>query len=228
MEACVYVQEYMCTCLCNLNTSYTLHTLWGITHGYTGNLFVPVTIYIHHKYLDAYKSIILTGFPSVYVGTDRPALKYLNKYVKADIAAEWHDIGVELLDVEDEPVLNAIKNNFPGDVNKCTAEMLQLWLARKAEASWNCLIEVLREPNIKLNALAARIEGMLSQGIYWCMHALCTFRVLHVCKCAVQSNILAIDSSHPCNNMQLPTHTKLCLHILLTCCVITNQNKYLK
>ena len=100
------------------------------------------------------------------VGTDRPALKYLNKYVKADIASEWHDIGVELLDVEDEPVLNAIKNNHPGDVNKCTAEMLQLWLARKPEASWDQLLEAFREPNIKLNALAVRIEGMLSEGMY--------------------------------------------------------------
>ena len=109
-------------------------------------------------------SVILIGFPSLCVGTDRSALKYLNKYVKADIASEWHDIGVELLDVEDEPVLNAIKNNFPGDVNKCTAEMLQLWLARKPEASWNCLIEVLREPNIKLNTLATKIEGMLCKG----------------------------------------------------------------
>ena len=100
-----------------------------------------------------------------HVGTDRPALKYLNKYIKADIATEWHDIGVELLDVEDEPVLNVIKNNYPGDVNKCTAEMLQLWLARKPEASWNQLIEVFREPNIKLNSLAVKIDKMLSKGI---------------------------------------------------------------
>ena len=106
------------------------------------------------------------------VGTDRPALKYLNKYVKADITAAWHDIGVELLDIEDESMLNAIKSNFPGDVNKCTAEMLQLWLARKPEASWNHLIEVLREPNIKLNALAAKIETMLSKGII-CIFGIC-------------------------------------------------------
>ena len=101
----------------------------------------------------------------MYIGTDRPALKYLNKYVKADIAPKWHDIGVELLDVEDEPVLNAIKNNHPGDVDKCTAEMLQLWLARKPEASWGQLLEAFREPNIKLNALAIRIEGMLFEGM---------------------------------------------------------------
>ena len=100
------------------------------------------------------------------VGTDRPALKYLNRYVKADIATKWHDIGVELLDVEDETVLSIIKDNFRGDVDKCTAEMLQLWLARKPEASWNYLIEVLQVPNIKLNALATKLEGMLCKGMY--------------------------------------------------------------
>ena len=61
----------------------------------------------------------------MYVGTDRPALKYLNKF-RDDIATKWHDIGVELLDVEDEVVLTTIKNNYPGDIDKCTAEMLQL------------------------------------------------------------------------------------------------------
>ena len=73
---------------------------------------------------------------------------------------------MELLDVEDEPVLNTIKNNYPTDADKCTAEMLQLWLARKPEASWNRLIEALREPNIRLNTLAAKVEAMLSKGIF--------------------------------------------------------------
>ena len=109
----------------------------------------------------------------MYVGTDRPALKYLNKYVRAEIATEWHDIGVELLDVEDEAVLNSISSNFPTDVNKCTAEMFQLWLARKAEASWDQLLEALREPHIKLNALAIKIEGMLIEGM--CSYSIIKF-----------------------------------------------------
>ena len=98
------------------------------------------------------------------VGTDRPALKYLNRYVRANIVTKWHDVGVELLDVEDEPVLNAIKVNSSGDVDKCAEEMLQLWLERKSDASWNQLIEAFRAPNIKLEALASKIEGMLSKG----------------------------------------------------------------
>ena len=110
--------------------------------------------------------------PSVCVGTDRPALKYLNKF-RDDIAIKWHYIGVELLDIGDEPALNGIKANYPGDINKCAAEMLQLWLDRKTEASWNRLIEVLREPNIKLNVLAKKIEEMLSKGmIAYLLHIL--------------------------------------------------------
>ena len=97
-------------------------------------------------------------------------MKYLNRYVRADIATKWHDVGVELLDVEDEPALDAIKVNSPGDVDKCTAEMLQLWLKRKPDASWNQLIEAFRAPNIKLEALASKIEGMLSKGTYYIMH----------------------------------------------------------
>ena len=115
----------------------------------------------------------------MHVGTDRPALRYLNKYVKADIAPKWHDIGVELLDVEDVPVLNTIKSNHPRDVDNCTTEMLQLWLARKPEASWGQLLEAFRQPNIKLNALAVRIEGMLSEGM--CRYIKIKYMLLLLC-----------------------------------------------
>ena len=109
---------------------------------------------------------ILYGSTYLYVGTDCPAIKYLYRHVKTDIANDWYDIGVELFDVGDEAVLNTIKKSYPGDPNRCAAEMLQLWLARKSEASWNQLLETLREPHIKLNALATKIEGMLSKGTY--------------------------------------------------------------
>ena len=102
----------------------------------------------------------------MYVGTDHPALKYLYKYVKPDIGNNWYEIGVELFDVGDEAVLNTIQENHPKDANRCAAEMLKLWLARKPEASWDQLLETLREPGIKLNPLATKIEEMLSKGTY--------------------------------------------------------------
>ena len=103
---------------------------------------------------------------SVYVGTDHPLLKYLYKHVKVDITSNWYEIGVELFDLGDEGVLDAISNNHPGDVDKCTAEMLRLWLARKPEATWNVLLMVLKEPHIKLNALASTINAMLLKGMF--------------------------------------------------------------
>ena len=99
-----------------------------------------------------------------YTATDFPALRYLYKHVKAEITTKWFDIGLELLDVEDEAELKTIKANHPGDADRCTAEMLQLWLDRKSDASWNQLIKVFREPHIKLNTLASKIKGMLSKG----------------------------------------------------------------
>ena len=101
-----------------------------------------------------------------FIGTDRPALKYLYKHVKTNITAKWYDIGVELFDIEDEPVLNTIRTDHPNDSDKCTAEMLRLWLEKKSDATWNQLMDAFREPNIKLEALASKINSMLSKGMY--------------------------------------------------------------
>ena len=99
------------------------------------------------------------------LGTDRPALKYLYAHVRGNIANDWYDIGVALLDPGDEVVLDTINNNHPGDSEKCAAKMLKLWLDRKPGASWDQLLEALREPNIKLNTLATKIEEILSEGM---------------------------------------------------------------
>ena len=71
-----------------------------------------------------------------------------------------------LLDPGDEVVLDTINKNHPGDADKCAAEMLKLWLARKPEASWNLLLMALKEPHIKLNYLASTINGMLLKGMF--------------------------------------------------------------
>ena len=102
------------------------------------------------------------------VGTDRPSLKYLNRYVKHDIVTKWYGVGVELLDVEDVRALNVIESNSDRLDDNCAIAMLQLWLQRTPDASWNQLIEVLRAPGIRLEALASKIEGMLSKGMSTC------------------------------------------------------------
>ena len=85
--------------------------------------------------------------------------------MKSHITTKWYDVGVELFDVEDESVLNTIRTDHPGDSDKCTAEMLRLWLEKKSDASWNQLIKTFREPNIKLEFLASKIENLLPEGI---------------------------------------------------------------
>ena len=61
-------------------------------------------------------------------------------------------------------MLKTVKTNNPGDADQCTAEMLQLWRERQPGGSWNQLIQALKTPNIKLEALASKIEGMLCEG----------------------------------------------------------------
>ena len=123
----------------------------------------------------------------MYTGTDRPALKYLNKFVKKYITSQWHDIGIDLLDVEDESELKTIRINNPGNALKCTTEMLDLWLEKKPDASWNQLIKTLRQPNIELEYLASKIEKLLSKGrvyvycIYIVNNRLCSVNIIKVC-----------------------------------------------
>ena len=62
-------------------------------------------------------------------------------------------------------MLNEIERDHSGDPNRCTAEMLKLWLNKKSDASWNQLIQAFRAPQIKLETLASKIEEMLSKGM---------------------------------------------------------------
>ena len=95
----------------------------------------------------------------MHAGYHRPALRYLNKYVRKDTSHMWHDLGLELLEQEDEGMLNEIEVNYPSDVTKRCKEMFCLWLDRCPNATWNQLIQALKE--VGLNNLAAKIEGML-------------------------------------------------------------------
>ena len=95
----------------------------------------------------------------MHTGHDRPALKLLNKHVRKGVASKWHDLGLELLEQEDEEKLNEIKINNPSDVGERCKEMFQLWLRKCADATWNQLIQALKE--VELNNVATTIEGML-------------------------------------------------------------------
>ena len=93
------------------------------------------------------------------VGQNRPALKLLNRHVRNEVSFKWHDLGLELLEQEDERKLSEIQRNNPHDVSECCKEMFQLWLSSSNNATWNRLIQALRD--IGLKSLSTTIEGML-------------------------------------------------------------------
>ena len=75
---------------------------------------------------------------------------------------KWHDLGVDLLEDDSIENLNKIKCDKQ-DINTCCTEMFQLWLSKQFTASWNQLIDSLRQPHISLGTLAIEIEQMLLQ-----------------------------------------------------------------
>ena len=95
-------------------------------------------------------------------------MRHLNRYVVPYITAVWYDVGLELFDTEreDEVKLTTLKaeTSVKSDKDRA-ARMLDTWLERKPDASWNDVIKALRSPAIGLNSVALRIEGMLSESM---------------------------------------------------------------
>ena len=81
--------------------------------------------------------------------------------MRKEISSKWYDLGLELLEPEDEGSLHEIKRNNRNDVAECCNEMFQSWLEKCPDASWNQLIKSLKEPSVGLNSLASKIEQML-------------------------------------------------------------------
>ena len=88
-------------------------------------------------------------------------MKFLSKHVVHQIAPKWLEVGLELLSSEDDARLYEIRENYL-DMTKCASEMLKLWLDRNPKASWNQLLEALRE--VRYNALAETLKDMLYKG----------------------------------------------------------------
>ena len=80
--------------------------------------------------------------------------------MRSGVSFRWLDLGLELLEQEDEGKLVAIKNNNPNNTSECCREMFQLWLDKYSNnATWLRLMQALRE--VDLNTLADKIEGLL-------------------------------------------------------------------
>ena len=97
----------------------------------------------------------------LFIGCQQPSLKYFNRYVRDSIGIKWYDLGVELLDSSDVAELDMIEAEHPTDHKKCCTKMFSLWLRKQPAASWNLLVEALRQPCIELITLATNIKQML-------------------------------------------------------------------
>ena len=88
---------------------------------------------------------------------ERPQLKLLNR-LRKDICGHWYDLGVELLDDGHVTKLDSIAEDNQKDVNKCCTKMFQLWLATKTPATWNDLLDAVKQ--LELCDLATKITAL--------------------------------------------------------------------
>ena len=99
---------------------------------------------------------------TVCIGTDKPTPSLFNKHVRNDIASKWEDLGVVLLNNEQQSMLKIIAENKPDVQHRCT-ELFNHWLDVDVNASWNKLIKALEE--INQNSLAEKIRRIILKGI---------------------------------------------------------------
>ena len=102
------------------------------------------------------------SYTFVNIVSDRPGFKYLNRHVVIPITPKWYDVGLELMEIEDEKELDAIQAEQSINSDKERAKkMLKFWLDKNIDASWNDLLKALKMSTIGLNATALEIQNLL-------------------------------------------------------------------
>ena len=90
-------------------------------------------------------------------------MQHLLRHVRDRVGEKWYDLGIELLDSNDVDNLDIIQAEHPLDLKECCTKMFRLWLRKQPTASWNQLIEALRQHYIGLCSLAVETEQKLLQ-----------------------------------------------------------------
>ena len=75
------------------------------------------------------------------------------------MAPHWFDLGIQLLNENQEVYLDLIQSNYPNDNKRCCKEMFWYWLQTHPNASWQQLIESLKSEALELPTIAADIEA---------------------------------------------------------------------
>ena len=94
----------------------------------------------------------------------RPSKKKLLDHVVSRVAPHWYDLGITLLNEDQESHLDVIKSNYT-DKKECCKEMFWYWLSTNTSATWKQLLEALRSSGVELPVVAADLEKMLT-GTY--------------------------------------------------------------
>ena len=84
-----------------------------------------------------------------------PTPKQLRNILKPDtsgLAAQWYDLGSELLTTDTIGALDAIKADHPNDASACCNKMFVKWLELQPSATWSQLIIALGNIGMKTAA----------------------------------------------------------------------------
>ena len=94
---------------------------------------------------DKYSKLSYDGFIIIlllpFIGTERPDLKNLYRYVLPFYATHWQKIGI-FLNIKPGQ-LEVIKSDNPGDVNGCCIALFIKWLQDSGDATWEKMFEAI-------------------------------------------------------------------------------------
>ena len=108
----------------------------------------------------AFQSPVMFKYVLYCVGGDRPKLRDLVNHVVPSVANKWYDLGLQLLDSNDENELNVIEaSDVQNDAKTCCRKMFSMWLNTDELASWQKVIEALGL--IELDNVASKIKDLL-------------------------------------------------------------------
>ena len=99
------------------------------------------------------------------------------------VGNKWYELGIQLLDANQESMLQSIGANHGHDVKKCCSETFNYWLQTHPDGNWDQLVKALRKPAVELNYLAQNIEKEFT-GMYVCIYiymCVCMYACMYVC-----------------------------------------------
>jgi len=118
-----------------------------------------MSVYLYMCLL-ALQSPVMFKYVLYCVGGDRPKLRDLVNHVVPSVANKWYDLGLQLLDSNDENELNVIEaSDVQNDAKTCCRKMFSMWLKTDELASWQKVIEALGL--IELDNVASKIKDLL-------------------------------------------------------------------